>query len=170
MAVRAAGRRCDTWWQQSHRGSIPSSNRCIVHLLAGLPFSPEGHPELDPLARGKGTKAKFGFRPKPRKPDRGGNIVIRFRLPLAVTAAVIVSTLSALALESDVTLHPSMTPDALWKKVGDFCGISSWHPSLKKCVLSADGKERTLSVKGGGVERLVTWDDANRSYTYAIMR
>ena len=37
-----------------------------------------------------------------------------------------------------------------------------------KCVLSADGKQRTLSLKSGGtiVEALENWDDANRSYSY----
>ena len=44
----------------------------------------------------------------------------------------------------------SMSPEALWKKIGGFCGISNWHPAFEKCVLSADGKQRTLSIKGGG--------------------
>jgi hypothetical protein len=81
------------------------------------------------------------------------------------------STASASALESSVTMTSSMSPDALWKKVGDFCGIATWHPAIEKCVLSADGKQRTLSVKGGGtvVEALEKWDDANRSYTYTIL-
>jgi Polyketide cyclase / dehydrase and lipid transport len=57
------------------------------------------------------------------------------------------------------------------EEVGDFCGIATWHPAIEKCVLSADGKQRTLSVKGGGtiVEALEKWDDANRSYTYTIL-
>ena len=65
----------------------------------------------------------------------------------------------------------SMSADALWKKVGDFCGIASWHPAFEKCVLSADGKQRTLSLKGGGtiVEALERWDDANHSYQYTIL-
>jgi hypothetical protein len=28
-------------------------------------------------------------------------------------------------------------------------GIAKWHPAIEKCVLSADGKLRTLSLKGG---------------------
>jgi polyketide cyclase/dehydrase/lipid transport protein len=65
----------------------------------------------------------------------------------------------------------SMSPDALWKKVGDFCGIAAWHPAIEKCVLSADGKQRTLWLKGGGsiLEALEKWDDANRSYSYIIL-
>ncbi len=65
----------------------------------------------------------------------------------------------------------SMSPEALWKKIGDFCGIASWHPAIEKCVLSADGKQRTLSLKGGGtiVEALENLDDAGRTYTYTIV-
>jgi hypothetical protein len=90
---------------------------------------------------------------------------------LAAAAALIVSTASAFALDSSVTMPSSMSPDALWKKVGDFCGIGSWHPALEKCVLSADGKQRTLSLKGGGtiVEALEGWDDAGHSYRYTIL-
>ena len=56
-------------------------------------------------------------------------------------------------------------------EVGDFCGIASWHPAIEKCTLSADGKQRTLSLKGGGtiVEALEDWDNANHSYTYTIL-
>jgi len=90
---------------------------------------------------------------------------------LAAIAVFGMSTASASAVESSVTMTSSMSPDALWKKVGDFCGIATWHPAIEKCVLSADGKQRTLSVKGGGsvVEALEKWDDANRTYTYTIL-
>jgi hypothetical protein len=90
---------------------------------------------------------------------------------LAVIAVLGISTASASALDSNVTMTSSMSTDALWKKVGDFYGIAAWHPAIEKCVLSADGKQRTLSLKGGGtvVEALENWDDANRSYTYTIL-
>ena len=89
----------------------------------------------------------------------------------AAIAALVVSTAPAFALDSSVAMPSSMSPDALWKKVGDFCGISAWHPAIEKCALSADGKQRTLSLKGGGtiVEALEGWDDANRSYKYTIL-
>ncbi|HEY5206196.1 MAG TPA: SRPBCC family protein, partial [Roseiarcus sp.] len=65
----------------------------------------------------------------------------------------------------------SMSPDALWKKIGDFCGIGDWHPAVEKCVLSTDGKQRTLSLRGGGmlVEALETVDNATQTYTYTIL-
>ena len=85
--------------------------------------------------------------------------------------AVLISIGPAFALDSSVTMTSSMSPEALWKKIGDFCGIASWHPAIEKCVLSADGKQRTLSLKGGGtiVETLENLDDANHAYTYAII-
>lgn len=86
-------------------------------------------------------------------------------------AAFLISTGAAFALESSLTMTSSMSPEALWKKIGDFCGIASWHPAVEKCVLSADGKQRTLSLKGGGtiVEALENLDDANHAYTYTII-
>ena len=77
----------------------------------------------------------------------------------------------AFALDSSVSMTSSISPDAAWKKVGDFCGIADWHPAVEKCVLSADGKQRTLSLKGGGtlVEALEAVDNANRTYTYTIL-
>ena len=91
-----------------------------------------------------------------------------------VLAAIVVlglSTSSAFALDSSVTMPSSMSADVLWKKVGDFCGIAKWHPAIEKCALSADGKQRTLSLKGGGtiVEALENWDNANHSYKYTIV-
>ena len=89
----------------------------------------------------------------------------------AAVAALLASTGAGFALDSGVTMTSSMSPDALWKKIGDFCGIGDWHPAVEKCVLSADGKQRTLSLKGGGtiVEALEDLDNANHAYTYTIL-
>lgn len=89
----------------------------------------------------------------------------------AATATLLISTGMAFALDSSVTMTSSMSPDAVWKKVGDFCGIGDWHPAVEKCVLSADGKLRTISLKGGGtlVEALEAVDNATHTYTYTIL-
>ena len=86
----------------------------------------------------------------------------------AVMVVLGLSTASAFAADSNVTMTSSMSADALWTKVGDFCGIAAWSPGIVKCVLSADGKQRTLSLRSGGnvVQVLENWDDANRSYSY----
>ncbi len=95
----------------------------------------------------------------------------RSRLPAVAAAAFIISTTSVFALESNVTVKSSLPADAVWKKIGDFCGIKSWIPAVSGCTISSDGKQRTVSLKGGGevVERLDNWDDAKRSYTYSIL-
>ena len=90
---------------------------------------------------------------------------------IVLAAAGVFAAGAAFAVDSNVSATSSMTPDALWKKVGDFCGIGSWHPAVETCALGADGKQRTLSLKGGGtiVEQLVSRDDAARTYTYTIL-
>jgi Polyketide cyclase / dehydrase and lipid transport len=94
------------------------------------------------------------------------------RITLSVAATtLLISAGAASALDSSVTMTSSASPDALWKKIGAFCGIGDWHPAVEKCVLSADGKQRTLSLKGGGtlVEGLENVDNANHTYTYTIL-
>jgi hypothetical protein len=96
---------------------------------------------------------------------------MRLATAFAAGAALLLSGLTAQALESTAKAASTLSADALWAKVGDFCGISKWHPAIEKCELSADGKTRTLSLKGGGtiVEALVKMDAAGRSYTYSIV-
>jgi dienelactone hydrolase len=88
---------------------------------------------------------------------------------IAAMAGLIVSTASALALESSMTVPSPLPPDALWRKVGDFCGMASWNPAVEKCVLSPDGKQRTLYLFGGvgsAVATLENWDNPNRSFSF----
>jgi hypothetical protein len=93
-------------------------------------------------------------------------------LGAAVAASLVALTaVPASALESSIKGSSTASADAVWAKIGDFCGIGKWHPAIEKCVLSADGKERTLSLKGGGtiVEKQEKRDDAAHSYTYSIV-
>ena len=90
---------------------------------------------------------------------------------IVALATLVVSTAPApaLALESTMTVSSPLTPDELWKKVGDFCGLAAWSPAIESCFLSEDGKQRTVVLFGGigkGVATLESWDDAKRSYTY----
>lgn len=93
------------------------------------------------------------------------------RTAVAAGAALLMSGLAAHALESSAKAGSKLSADAMWAKIGDFCGIGKWHPAIEKCDLSADGKTRTLSLKGGGtiVEVLVKMDAAGHSYTYSIV-
>lgn len=93
------------------------------------------------------------------------------RTALAVGAALLMSSLAAHALDSSARARSPLSADAMWAKIGDFCGIAKWHPAIATCDLSADGKTRTLSLKGGGtiVEALQNRDAAARSYSYTIV-
>jgi hypothetical protein len=89
----------------------------------------------------------------------------------AGSAALIFSSVSALAIESNYHASSTSSADTVWGKVGDFCGIANWHPAVAKCELSHGKKIRTLSLKGGGtiVERLLKWDNKGKKYTYTIV-
>ncbi len=84
---------------------------------------------------------------------------------------LVLTVVPASAIESSVKASSAASADAVWAKIGDFCGIGNWHPAIEKCALSADGKMRTLSLKGGGtiVEKLEKRDDAAHSYSYSIV-
>lgn len=58
------------------------------------------------------------------------------------------SSVAAQADESKLRQTSTLSVDALWKRVGDFCGISKWHPAVEKCELRNDGRTRTLPPKG----------------------
>ena len=90
---------------------------------------------------------------------------------LVATVALASSSLTAQALNSKLRQTSTLSVDALWEKVGDFCGIGKWLPAVEKCELSKKGKRRTLSLKDGGtvVEDLVVWDSRRHSYTYTIV-
>ena len=97
---------------------------------------------------------------------------MRMFIALATGAALLTTAATAeAAVQSSAKANSTLSADEMWAKIGDFCGIGHWHPAFEKCELSADGKQRTLSLKGGGtiVEKLVKWDAAHRSYTYAIL-
>ncbi|MGH4026857.1 MAG: SRPBCC family protein [Pseudonocardiaceae bacterium] len=66
--------------------------------------------------------------------------------------------------------------DEVWRLVRDFNGLPGWHPAIDNSELtegaSAEvGAVRRLTLADGGVvvERLVTLDDSDRSYTYEIL-
>jgi hypothetical protein len=86
------------------------------------------------------------------------------------SAALLISCLPAAALESAYHANSTTSVADMWAKIGDFCGIGNWHPAVAKCDISADGKERTLTLKGGGtiIEDQVSRNDKGHTYTYKI--
>lgn len=89
-----------------------------------------------------------------------------------ICAALVASTTLAHAVDVSKTASSAASPDAVWAKIGDFCGIAKWHPAVEKCEMA--GKEgatwRTLTLKGGGtiIEKQLSRDDATMSYSYTI--
>jgi hypothetical protein len=96
---------------------------------------------------------------------------MRVSYQAAVALGLILAASAAQAIESKASKTSTASVDAVWTKIGDFCGIAQWHPAIANCVLSADKKDRTLTLKGGGtiVEHLVRWSDKMHSYTYKIV-
>ncbi|MFA5952233.1 MAG: SRPBCC family protein [Hyphomicrobium sp.] len=84
--------------------------------------------------------------------------------PILVPAAItLLLACPSFAGQTQVVMTSTSSPEELWKKVGDFCGIQSWHPVVQKCELSGDGRLRTLTVKGGdtltsGVKNRAGWN------------
>jgi dienelactone hydrolase len=98
-----------------------------------------------------------------------GTNMIPNRPVLVAIAIVVASTISASALESTLTARSSLSLEALWQTVGDFCATALWNPVVEECVLSTDGKVRTLSLfDGRKVEQVLeNWDGANHSYAFS---
>ena len=96
------------------------------------------------------------------------------KMILATSVALcVLAPVGALAIDVTETRDSAQPAAAVWAKVGDFCGIAKWHPALKGCTLSQkDGATYRLLDLGGGatvLEKLVSRDDAKRSYTYSIV-
>jgi hypothetical protein len=64
------------------------------------------------------------------------------------------------------------TPDQVWQLIGGFDSLPDWLPYIPSSVLSEGGRVRTLANPDGEaiVERLLAFDDAARSYSYAILQ
>lgn len=92
---------------------------------------------------------------------------------VAAALATLLGAASAFALEAKVEKTLAVDAASGWAAVGDFCGISKWHPVVAKCETSEkDGKTfRTLTLKDGAklLEQLVAFDKAGMSYTYTIV-
>jgi hypothetical protein len=96
-------------------------------------------------------------------------------------ATVLISTGAAFALDYSVTMTSSMSPDALWKKVGDFCGIEAlesvdnanhtYSHTILSGPLPATNYHSTISVspdpKGSSIKSVSKYDAKGASDTDA---
>jgi hypothetical protein len=72
-------------------------------------------------------------------------------LPLAALVLAFSNTFSA-ALEADVSKITSASPARAWEAIGNFCGLSTWHPEVQSCALTEvmGAKLRIMTLKDGG--------------------
>jgi hypothetical protein len=64
------------------------------------------------------------------------------------------------------------TPDVVWQLIGGFGSLPNWLSYIRKSELSDGGRVRHLATPNGEVivERLETFDDSGRSYSYSIQQ
>ena len=64
----------------------------------------------------------------------------------------------------------NVSADKVWKLIGGFNALPDWHPAMEKSELEEEGRQRRLSLVGGGtiIERLENVDEDSRTYSYAI--
>ena len=79
-----------------------------------------------------------------------------------------------LSVSKSVVIHA--TPDVVWAKAKDFGALNTWHPAVAKDEIVAGtdnqpGAERELTLGDGGKihEKLIAFNDASRSFKYAIL-
>ena len=63
-----------------------------------------------------------------------------------------------------------VSADQVWQLVGGFNGLPDWLPFIVKSTPSDGGRVRHLQTDDGGeiVERLQTFDNVGRTYSYTI--
>lgn len=100
---------------------------------------------------------------------------MRFLVP-----TVFLATLATVALahgptpqKVDQTIVIAAKPAAVWKVVGNFAGIDTWHPDVAKSVAvdgNAAGGRRKITLKNGGTldEGLDEMNDKDFSYSYRL--
>jgi len=71
------------------------------------------------------------------------------------------------------TITINAAPEAVWAVVKDFDKPQAWHPAVESCTATqgnAVDSERTIVLKGGGkvVEKLESWSDADRKFSYRM--
>ena len=79
----------------------------------------------------------------------------------------------AAALEVVKAATVAAPPEKVWAIIGNFCGISDWHPAVTQCETGViDGRStRTLTLKDGGVltEAELSRSDERMGYAYTIL-
>lgn len=69
------------------------------------------------------------------------------------------------------SLHTPHSPDHVWALIGGFDSLPDWLPFIPESLSSEGGRVRSLKDPDGNsiVERLMAFDEQQRSYSYAIV-
>ena len=75
------------------------------------------------------------------------------------------------ALEVSSSAVVSGKPDQVWYKIGAFCAIKEWHPTISKCEETEESGviHRTITTKDGAKIKEKLVDKTDTSYTYEII-
>ena len=75
--------------------------------------------------------------------------------------------------EVRVTEQIAASAAKVWELIHDFGDLSKWAAGIERCEVSGQGvgAVRTLEIPGGGSikERLESFDDAARSFSYSML-
>ena len=71
---------------------------------------------------------------------------------------------------ASATIDIPASADQVWQLIGGFNTLPDWLPFIPNSELSDGGRVRTLQTADGGVvvERLQTFDNVGRTYSYTI--
>jgi len=74
--------------------------------------------------------------------------------------------------KASTSIEVAVAPDAVWNLIGGFDSLPDWLPYIPKSELSEGGRVRHLANPDGDpiVERLIAFDEKQRSYSYAILK
>ncbi|WP_236177607.1 MULTISPECIES: SRPBCC family protein [Pseudomonas] len=73
---------------------------------------------------------------------------------------------------ASATIEIPASADQVWQLIGGFNTLPDWLPFIPSSELSEGGRVRTLQTADGGVvvERLETFDNAGKTYSYSILQ
>ncbi|WP_165074723.1 SRPBCC family protein [Paludisphaera rhizosphaerae] len=73
--------------------------------------------------------------------------------------------------QASASIELAASPDHVWRLVGGFGSLPEWLPYIPKSELIEGGRVRRITTEDGGliVERLESFDEADRSYSYSFV-
>jgi len=73
--------------------------------------------------------------------------------------------------QASASIDLAVPPDQVWNLIGGFDSLPDWLPYIPKSELTDRGRVRRLANPNGDaiVERLISFDEPGRSYSYAIL-